>query len=541
MKKIFALLLALAMLFSLAACGGSNSGNAPANEPAAAEPAAPAAPAPAPAPAGVTGISEDAVLNVALPAEPDFLLPTYGNPTVADSILQLTMFDSLVTIDSNGEIQPCLAESWEWVDDTHIRFHIRKGVTCYDGSEFKASDVYYVFKCGLGVNFGEMYFINYINLEETKVEDDYTILVGIPEPDPTFLSILCDTPFRMFDESSVEANGGFEASALNPLCGTGRYFLSEWKAGQYVDIVRNDNYWGGTDDCYYKTIRFTWVSDNASRALNVKSGDVDVAVDLSYPDVSSMMNDDSVRIDALATPRSCTITFNCADGLLFNNEKLREAVYYATNVDDAAFLLYNEFADPITSAVPTSVSYYLDQLSKVEYSPEKAKAALAEAGYPDGFEFSLIVEPGAGYGDVAELIQSQLLEVGIKMNVEKVELIDYFGRVAPGNYDAYIGTLSFFDVKTYLNQCDGRLDYFASLGGTAYFSDEMNALIDQAKSTDEAVALEGLHKVQEMAFDQHLYVGVSSFINVTAVSSKVTGAEYTGFGRLLAYTLRPAA
>lgn len=535
MKKALALILALLMCLGLAACGGNQtpSGSTAPSGSQGTEPS-PSAAAP------VTGISQDAQLSVALPAEPDFLLAPYGNPTVADTIVIPCLYDTLFHADEDGNIVPYMAEDYEWIDDTHIRITIRKSIIAADGTEFNANDVIYSLQKGNTSNYAT-YFQMYLNVDNCKAEDDWTVVLELPSPNPTFMYIICDIPFHMIDQSSVEASGGYEANILNPQCGTGRYTLKEWKAGQYIILERNDNYWAGTDDCYYKTIKFTWVSDTASRAINVQSGDVDVAVDLSYADVISMFNDEKVTVWTTPAPRSVNFTFHCADGNIFANEKLREAVYYCINTADCAAVLFHGYTNTNETGVPTTVSYYYDQHDKVEVSIEKAKQCLAAAGYPDGFEFTLVVEPGAGYDVIGELMQSQLLEAGIKMNLDKVELVDYFGKVAGGNYDAYIGTLSCGDAITYLNQCDGRKDYMASHGGPAFYDEEMNSWIDKCYSTDEAVRDEAFQQVQRIAFEKHIFIGISDFANFTLTGSTVTNYTITPFGYTTVYSFRPAA
>ena len=138
-------------------------------------------------------------------------------------------------------------------------------------------------------------------------------------------------------------------------------------------------------------------------------------------------------------------------------------------------------------------------------------------------------------------MQAELLEAGIKMNLDKVELVDYFGKVAGGNYDAYIGTLSCGDAITYLNQCDGRKDYMASHGGPAFYDDEMIGWVDRCYSTDETVSAEAFQQVQRIAFEKHIFVGISDFANFTLTSASVTNYTVTPFGYSLIFAFRPAA
>ncbi len=536
MKKFIALFLALILCVSLCACAGNNNastddtskdnGNIITDNTDVTK---------------VEGISEDAELKVAIIEEPDYLLAPYGNPTEADAMVMPCLYDSLFTTDDNGDVVGEIADSYEWIDDTHIRIKIKDNVIAYDGTTLTANDVLYSLQVGNTSNYAE-YFQMYLNVDNCKVEDDSTIVLELCVPNPDILFLLGDIPFYVIDESSVEASGGIEANILMPCCGTGRYKIKEWKSGQYIKLERNDDYWGDISDSYYKYITFTWIADAASRTLNVKSGDVDIAPMLAYADVISVINDSALNVVVTDSPRSVNVTFHCADGKIFSNAKLREAVYYAINTADCAATVYGQYANRNALGVATISPIYYDLNNKVEYNQEKAKQALSDAGYPNGFEFTLTVEPGAGYDVVAELMQAQLKEVGITMNIDKVELVDYFTNVAGGNYDAYIGTLSTGDATTFLNQCDGRKDYMASHGGPAFNSDEMNALIDEYYSSTGDASAAAAEKIQEYAFENHIFIGICDYSAFNVMSNTLAAKmPTTGFGYPQIYKVAPAA
>ncbi|MBE6914817.1 MAG: hypothetical protein E7472_07810, partial [Ruminococcaceae bacterium] len=213
MKKLIALFLALVMVFALCACGGKT--ETPAPKPS--DPAQPAAPSQggtdAPAAPESTALPEQGTGEYT-PSDETLVVANKGNPTTlchltatavsANNATLSSMYDRLVDYDyENNDVKPMLAESWERIDDTHIRFHLRKDVVSHAGDPFTASDVIFTVTTGQEGGLLSNYY-GMFDLAECKAEDDYTVVLASKTPDPFFLYTLSNTPLAMIVAATTE-------------------------------------------------------------------------------------------------------------------------------------------------------------------------------------------------------------------------------------------------------------------------------------------------------------------------------------------------
>ena len=134
----------------------------------------------------------------------------------------------------------------------------------------------------------------------------------------------------LVDESAVEAAGGWDACARSPICTTGPYVFDEWVDGEYIRLVKNEDYWG--EPGYYDEIIFSWVSDSTSRTMAVAAGDGDFAVDINSTDYNSL--DSYGNCVGYVVPASGTYClFLNTENEYLSNEQVREAIKLAMNAE----------------------------------------------------------------------------------------------------------------------------------------------------------------------------------------------------------------
>ena len=166
MKKWIALALSLVLCLGvLAGCGGTNNGTNGEAE----------------------GESGEKTLTVAVSKEPASLLPYESNDTGTCPVTH-QYCESLLTVDANMELQPCLAVSWEQLDDTHYRFDLREDVTFHDGSPFTAEDVLYSLE-QWAASPASTDLLGPVDLANTTIDYEHTITIALSEPYPAFLNI----------------------------------------------------------------------------------------------------------------------------------------------------------------------------------------------------------------------------------------------------------------------------------------------------------------------------------------------------------------
>ncbi len=428
-KQTLSLLLALMFVLLLTACGGGK--------------AEPAAPSQGSAPAAKE------VLTVAAGGEPaslDLQTSTIG----AGKGVFFAVYDYLFSFNKDTmEIIPLLCESYEWVDSTTFKMKIREGVTSSAGTPFKASDVLFVL--GRGAAFpglGNKY--SYLDVANSYTEGDYTVILKLPRPYanlPYLLSLSC---FSMYCEADFNKLGADEF-ARKPVS-VGPYVMTEWVAGDHITMERRDDYWGekGT----FKTLVIRFISDVNSRVMALQSGDVDLAEAITYSQAQTIAGTKGLKSITLSEYRIITITCN------LNNEPLKnDLVRQAINigVDKAAIAQAITLgAGQAAEGLFASASPFCDSSVVVKHDPEKAKELLAQAGYPDGFEFTLNVPTfDQIFSDVAQALQGELSKMGIKMTLNTLDPGAFFPALGAPETQAYILYNSGFVPEDALSLLDG--------------------------------------------------------------------------------------
>ncbi len=467
LTALLAMLLAFVMLLS--ACGGAPEEEAPAPEAEApVEDAAPAEEA-------VEEEPEDETLYVTISNEPGNIFPLDAESGDGHWI-DWCIYDRLVNYDSDtGELTEGLAEAWQWLDDTHVQFTIRDGVVAYDGTIIDANDVLYSLELGLAGDAATQWVS--IDPEECYLVDDHNIVIGVVDTYPSLIGKLSYVAMlTIVDESSVEALGGYEAALRNPKCTTGAYFFDEWKDGEYIRIVRNDDYWG--EPGYYKYIQFNWTADSAAKTMGVAAGDSNIAVEIDSADKLAL--DSGVYADcySITTAGGGTnvVFFNTTNEYL-SNELVREAIYYAID-PDYINQVGTDNTGKVADSIISSVSpYYKSPETKRETDVEMAKSLLAEAGYGEG-EISLVLPAVPPTLTVSNAIASNLIEIGIDAKVEIMEIPVYLAATDTGDFDLCVQPTFSDDILNYVKYYDNRLELNTRGGGIVGGYEDMYDILD---------------------------------------------------------------
>ena len=248
--------------------------------------------------------------------------------------------------------------------------------------------------------------------EKIEAVDASTVKFNLCYPDPAFLSKVALSSFGIQPKEWLEqtGGGGTESELLTHPVGTGPYVVTEWKRGEELVFTRNDNYWG--EKAKSGTLVFRWSSESAQRLLELQSGTVDVIDNVGPDDFTTVENDTTLK---LLTRPALNVMYIGMNNTYppFDNEKVRQAI--AMGVDrqrivDNFYPAGSEAADYFT---PCAITNGCVGEKWYEFDPVAAKALLAEAGFPDGFETELAYRDVVrGYlpqvGNVAQDIQAQL-------------------------------------------------------------------------------------------------------------------------------------
>lgn len=335
-----------------------------------------------------------------------------------ESTVLYTIFDTLVTLDAAGQPQPMLAESWEIIDDTILRLHLRDDVLFHDGTEMDAASV--VFSLERVLNDPDSNISSQLDSVASVTEVD-EVTVDLELSAPTFAATLANLgrrPGMIMSPTAFEAAGNSEAFSRAPV-GTGPYRIEgDWSPRESASVRAAENYWDPSAQ-NLAGIDFTEFTQDQLNAL--RAGDMDV-VALKPLDILSIEGDDSYKV----TPGpSLTFRIFVMNETLepFDDPLVRQAVAHAIDREAIADIQLQGLGGPAYQFVPEGSLAYDESLNELyPYDPDRARELLAEAGYADGLSIeSAIGSSATSYVQTGELVQAQLAEVGIDMDLQLVD------------------------------------------------------------------------------------------------------------------------
>ncbi|MBI1388519.1 MAG: ABC transporter substrate-binding protein [bacterium] len=400
-------------------------------------------------------------------AQPRSLDPVRTGESSATAVCT-QIYDALVNLDPNLEIVPGLAESYEISDDGLLyTFHIRKGVRFHDdpcfpggeGRELTAHDIDYSFSRLLDdttQSTGAWVFLDVVigaeafhkkeaqRVEGFEIPDDYTFSIRLHTPFTSFIQRLAMTYCYITAPEAVKYYG--EDFFQHPV-GTGPFRYVHWLPGREILMVRNDHYWRTDADGvrlpYLDGVRFTFIPDFKIEFIEFDSGNLDRLYSIPEDLWLNVMDEDGnvrpeyqkYQILNKELMVSQYYGFNVTKKP-YDDKRVRQAFNYA--IDRQAIIDYVLFGAgaPARSIVPRTMPHYQSVTEGYGYHPDKAKALLAEAGYPGGEglgELTLDLNSGGTTNEViAEAIQDQLADSGVTLRLRIVEWAQHLDNVDEG-------------------------------------------------------------------------------------------------------------
>ncbi|MDM8533257.1 ABC transporter substrate-binding protein [Clostridiaceae bacterium HSG29] len=399
--RIFALLLCLVMVFSVTTgCGATGS-----------------------------AIEDDGERTVVVYVADIFnTLNPFDTGAFSDAYVFNQVYETMVQVDDVGVPIPCLAESWEISDDAlTYTVNLVKDAKFHNGENFKASDVVFTYTYAKDFPAKRAF---YSMVDKVVALDDYTVEFTLNKPSPLFFSHSQQMPI-VSEKFVTEQEGNISKSA----CGTGPYVIETFDPAVKTVLTANENYRLATAEI--KSVELRYMSDSSSAVVSLETGDID------FMSVPPVMAGSFEGKDGFTTKR--TLPFYTAVIAMntkvepFGDKLIRQAFSYAADKQSIIDIAYEGFGtEAKLQAYTNSFGVDLTDVEDFSYNPEKAKAVLAEAGYPDGmnlteeFGVKLLTIPGTFHEKVGQVFQNNLADIGVVVELQNTQTPDE--DVESGNF-----------------------------------------------------------------------------------------------------------
>lgn len=404
------------------------------------------------------------------------------------------IYEPLVRRTSDLALEAALAESWKPVGSNAWEFKLRKGVKFHDGADFDASDV--AFTVARAQMPSSDFKEQVKSITEVKVIDSHTVHFITDGPNPILPNEI--TSLFMVDEgwakkNGVEAPQDFAAKeenyAVRNTNGTGPFILETRLPDERTVLVKNPDWWGlknyphNIDKVDYKPIK-----NAATRVAALLSGEVDFVLDPPLQDLKRIEAQDGLKVSTINQVR--TIFFGLDQGIEelrtsnvkgknpFSDVRVRKAMYQALDVEAIKRVVMEGLSFPAGMITSPGVHGFTKELDERHpFDVAAAKALLAEAGYPDGFEVQLDC-PNDRYNNDEKICQAavaMLAKIGITVNLDAIPKSQHFPKIKNRVSDFYmlgwgVPTLDSHYVFSYL------LDGEGSWNATGYNNAKVNEL-----------------------------------------------------------------
>ncbi len=375
-----------------------------------------------------------------LTLDPHFILES---PTFS---IQRNIFEPLTDIDADLKLVPCLAESWEHTGEREWIFRLRRGVTFHDGNPFTAGDAAWTMRRALEWPRSRVRS-EVQTVERAEAIDDHTLRIITRIPDailPLRLSNLLMLD-RESSEPAIAAHGDdwLYANAN----GTGPYRVEQWRKDQHCILAAVENHWDGVPEV--KRMRFIAASEDASRMMALRRGEIDILVNVPPRQVESARAMAGYRVESqpglrliylgLDVGREQTPGFAAGRNPLLD-PRVREAILLGIDNRLIARAIMGGNAEPADQLFPVGVIGHIPDFSVQRPNLERARALLAEAGWPEGFQLRLD-GPNDRYVNDAQILQAvatQLARIGIRVQVNAQPKAQFFNLEKSGRCSFFL-------------------------------------------------------------------------------------------------------
>jgi peptide/nickel transport system substrate-binding protein len=373
------------------------------------------------APLAPPAAAQQAAVTIGMQLEPPHLDPTAGAAAAIDEVVYANVFEGLTRILEDGSVAPALAESWEVAPDgLSWVFTLREGASFHDGVALTAESVVFSFDRAMAEDSVNAQKQLFDGINEVSAIDDRTVEIGLDAPKGDLLFNLA------WGDAVIVSPATAESNRQAPV-GTGPFRFARWVQGDRIELERNPDYWG--EPAALERVTFKFIADPTAAFAAMMAGDVDAFPVFPAPEnLAQFAADPRFRVIVGSTEGETILAMNNARKP-FDDIRVRRAVAHAIDrqaiIDGAMF----GYGTPIGSHFAPHHPAYVDLTGRYPHDPERARALLAEAGMPDGFETTLALPPPSYARRGGEIVASQLRAVGIEARIVNMEWAQWLEQV----------------------------------------------------------------------------------------------------------------
>lgn len=467
------------------------------------------------------GTASAQTITVALGADAVNLDPHTTNDQPSARVRR-QIYETLIVQGEDLEFYPGLATAWEQIDELTYEFTLREGVQFHNGDTFNAHDVKYTFERLLDPATAADAAFLLETIGEVEVVNDYKVRITTTEPFGPLYAHLAHPVAAIVNQKAIEAAG--DDYGLATAVGTGAFKFQDWVSQSHITLVRNDNYWG--ELAKSEQLVFRPIPETSVRVIELQTGGVDIAYDLDPQGRLEVESDPNIVLYQDMSLSNSYIGFN-ANKHPFDDPLVRQALNYAVDVEVLLDVIYEGQASKADGPLPSLVFGFKPDLTAYEYDPEKAKELLQQAGYAPGFlKTSIWTNDSTQRMQIAEVVQQNLVDVGIDATIEVLEWGAYLENTGAGMHDMFIlGWVTVTADADYGLYALFHSSQFGSAGNRTYYAnDRVDELLELARSTSDAqTRLEAYYEIQDIIVEEAPWIFLFSPDDVHATRANIEG------------------
>ena len=470
-------------------------------------------------PAGAQSPVRGGTLTVGFPADAATFDPRFS-VIFSERQVMYPVYNTLTKLGPDFSINPELATSWEVLDGgKRIVFKLREGVKFHDGTEFDANAVKWNIDSRLDEATKSPQRKQLVKVvESVNVIDKYTVEFNLLGPFPALMGMLAQRVGFVVSPAAARKHG--EEFGSNPV-GTGPFLFKEWVRGSHVRLERNPDYWEEGLP-YLDKIDYEDVAGSVVGIQRLVTGEIDYVGQLSPNDIRAIEDNADIELHPVKVGRWHSLQWRW-DRPPFNNADFRRAVAHAVDRKHIVDILTAGKATMAAGPTPPGLWWY-SELAAFEHDPGKAREYLEKSGY-EGDEVLLTVAGTGIYPRIGQLVQEQLLDVGINVQINAVPQKGWYGKVLKGEFE-------FTPTRwTQRPDPDGLLQILFHTEGfansTKYSNPKVDALLDEARTMTDIPARTKLYAEAQRHIAADLpYVSLFFAVEYGATRTHVHGFKW---------------